>query len=347
MKRLPIFAFALLMSASMAHAQTFSTSDRAGRAQFAPCALGTDDITQNADCSVEPLTGVSCNAGGIDAGNQYLRRFNLTADHGITQLYTVDAVQFGVEVADAGAGFCAGVPLDINVYSIPIGAPFLYSNMVLEDTVSMDGTGTAGSIATAVMTGAAVIDPSTDDLVVELMTCDSSNNGDFGSFYPGANGAVQTGPTYIASDSCGILDPDDLANVGFPDSHNIFVVQGTETSAYDFVGFFPPIDNPPNFNKAEPGSEIVLSFSLTGDFGLDILARNSPLSRRIDCSQPGRPLSRWERTLPRSGGLSYDASSDTYSFGWQTSGDYGRSCRQFVLRLNDGSVHHAYFQFGF
>jgi len=114
---------------------------------------------------------------------------------------------------------------------------------------------------------------------------------------------------------------------------------------YEFTGFFPPIDNPPLFNKAQSGSKVDLSFSLNGDFGLDILAENSPQSQRISCRHGARPLSQPILALPRRGGLSYDANSDEYTFGWQTRSNYSRTCRQFILTLDDGSKHYAYFQF--
>ncbi|MGI9076212.1 MAG: PxKF domain-containing protein [Gemmatimonadaceae bacterium] len=44
-------------------------------------------------------------------------------------------------------------------------------------------------------------------------------------------------------------------------------------------------------------------------------------------------------------GLTYDAASDQYNFVWKTSTTWAGTCRQFDLRLADGSVHRANFQF--
>ena len=266
MKRVFLMTLAVAVACSgMALAQNFGTSGGSGApANFAPCVLGPDDITQSVDCSIVPITGISCSAGGIDAGNQYLRRFNLTADHGIVSNYSVDAVQFGVEVADPGGSTCAGVQMTFNTYSIGIGDAFTYANMTLLDSTLIDGTGSAGTIVTAAVGG--TVNPATDDLVVEVATCDSSGSGDFASFFPGANGLGQTGPTYIASDACSIFDPVDLAGLGFPDSHNVFVVEGTEDGA-GCQGAF--VGNPRIRRRAS---------GVTVDFRLDLTHRRGDVS---------------------------------------------------------------------
>jgi hypothetical protein len=248
----------------LAFAQNFGSSGRNGPIQFAPCVLGPYDITQSVDCSIVPIPVIACSSGGIDAGNQYLRRFQLTADHGIVSDYTVEAVQFGLEVADPGGSACAGVPLTFNTYSIAIGDPILYSNMTLLDSTDIDATGGGGTIVTAAVGG--TVNPATDDLVVEVRTCDSSNQGDFGSLFPGANGLGQIGPTYIAADACGIFDPVDLADLGFPDSHNVFVVEGSEGGA-GCQGYF--VGNP-RIRRRPSG--------VTVDFRLDLTHQRDTVS---------------------------------------------------------------------
>ena len=54
------------------------------------------------DDSIVPFTGISCAAGGINSGTQYLRRFFLTADHGITDPFSVTDAKFGVETETPG-----------------------------------------------------------------------------------------------------------------------------------------------------------------------------------------------------------------------------------------------------
>jgi hypothetical protein len=42
---------------------------------------------------------------------------------------------------------------------------------------------------------------------------------------------------------------------------------------------------------------------------------------------------------------SNDAGSDQYNYVWKTDGAWAGACRQFVLGLNDGSVHYERFKF--
>jgi len=44
-------------------------------------------------------------------------------------------------------------------------------------------------------------------------------------------------------------------------------------------------------------------------------------------------------------GLTYDAASDTYTYVWKTNKAWAKTCRQLILKLKDGTVHHANFTF--
>lgn len=220
-------AIGLLVLTGTIHAQTLTRSGAFNTRPTlaAPCALGVGSITQSADCAVEMFAGIMCSAGGNTSDTSTIRRFFLTADDGIVSNYTVTSVDFGVEVDVPDPN--NGNPLTVNIYSIPIGAAFLFGNMTLEGTttIDLDGSNTL-SIVNAIVGG--TIDPSTDDLVVELLSFDHLNSGGFGQFFPGANSLGQTQPSYIAAADCSIFEPTNLADVGFPDSHNVMVVNGFE-----------------------------------------------------------------------------------------------------------------------
>jgi hypothetical protein len=115
--------------------------------------------------------------------------------------------------------------------------------------------------------------------------------------------------------------------------------------SYNFAGFFSPIDNPKVVNQAKAGSAIPVKFSLGGDSGLDILATGSPTSQPIDCdsSDPVDPIE--ETVTAGSSSLSYDATTDQYTYVWKTDKTWTNTCRQLVVTLNDGSTHLAYFKF--
>ena len=55
----------------------------------------------------------------------------------------------------------------------------------------------------------------------------------------------------------------------------------TVTVAYNFAGFFSPVDSPPAVNGAIAGQAIPIRFSLSGDKGLNIFA-----ARRVAIACP-------------------------------------------------------------
>jgi hypothetical protein len=112
----------------------------------------------------------------------------------------------------------------------------------------------------------------------------------------------------------------------------------------DFSGFFPPVDNPPMYNQMPAGRQVQFKFSLSGDQGMNIIAPNYPQSQRIDCNSQA-PVDLVEETTTGPSGLRYDAVADQYLYAWQTNRAWSGTCRQFILRLDDGTDHIAYFQF--
>src|SRR6266540_2968214 len=114
---------------------------------------------------------------------------------------------------------------------------------------------------------------------------------------------------------------------------------------FDFSGFFPPVDNPPAVNVVNAGRAIPVKFSLSGDKGLNIFAAGFPVSQQIACGD-GAPESEIEQTVTAGGSsLSYDAESDTYTYVWKTEKSWAGTCRQLIVRLNDGSERVAFFKF--
>jgi len=114
---------------------------------------------------------------------------------------------------------------------------------------------------------------------------------------------------------------------------------------YDFTGFLEPVDNLPMLNIATAGSAIPVKFSLGGDRGLAILAEGYPASSPIACdaSEPGAEVT--ETVNAGSSSLSYDASSDQYSYVWKTSKAWRGTCRMLIVRFNNGTEHLAKFRF--
>ena len=114
---------------------------------------------------------------------------------------------------------------------------------------------------------------------------------------------------------------------------------------YDFRGFFAPVDNPPTVNAVNAGRAIPVKFSLSGDQGLDIFEETYPQSQKVPCDGAAA-MDVVEETAPAGdSGLSYDATTDQYTYVWKTSKAWSDTCRQLVVKLDDGTVHRATFRF--
>jgi predicted extracellular nuclease len=115
--------------------------------------------------------------------------------------------------------------------------------------------------------------------------------------------------------------------------------------SYNFAGFFQPVDNLPTVNTVKAGQAVPIKFSLNGDQGLNIFAAGYPKSEMIACNSTA-PVDGIEETVTAgSSGLSYNATTDQYTYVWKTNKAWANSCRQLVVKLNDGTFHRANFKF--
>ena len=93
-----------------------------------------------------------------------------------------------------------------------------------------------------------------------------------------------------------------------------------------------------------------MKFSLGGDMGLDVFYAEAdgstyPRSAAMPCGSTD-PVDPIEQTVAASSsGLSYDEASGRYNYVWKTSGAWAGTCRQLVVKLDDGSTHRANFKF--
>jgi len=121
---------------------------------------------------------------------------------------------------------------------------------------------------------------------------------------------------------------------------------GCDVGAYElnFKGFLPPINNV-RTNPIHPGKGVPIQFILGGDHGLAIFASGSPSSAQIAC--PLSDVSGDDVPTVTAGNseLSYDPSTDTYTYVWKTDKAWAGSCRRLFVTFADGSVHRADFSF--
>ena len=141
--------------------------------------------------------------------------------------------------------------------------------------------------------------------------------------------------------------------VGDPEPCSVFPTNSFRESnywvtplwAYDFDGFYQPVDNS-MWNKAKAGSAIPVKFSLGGDLGLNILKGGYPKAIPTACPGGAEPTDSIEETMNAgNSSLSYDPSLDQYTYVWKTTKSWATKCYTFELGLNDDTTHTFNVQF--
>jgi hypothetical protein len=111
-----------------------------------------------------------------------------------------------------------------------------------------------------------------------------------------------------------------------------------------FHGFLRPLVNPPGVNKVHAGRRVLLKFLLNRVRDLDPYAAGYPRSGAVPCTfdqdvEVGDPTSGRRFRVPIS------RTREFHAYQWSTDRSWAGTCRQFVLKLADGSVHRANFRF--
>jgi uncharacterized protein len=121
------------------------------------------------------------------------------------------------------------------------------------------------------------------------------------------------------------------------------VIVGLNLLSYDFNGFFPPVKNPPLYNRAKAGSTIPLKFSLGGFYGMDIFMEGYPASYGIGCA--ATEIDEQATPIPGGKGLIYDPEEGRYIYLWKTEKEWVNTCRQFAIFFSDGFLKFTNYQF--
>jgi hypothetical protein len=145
----------------------------------------------------------------------------------------------------------------------------------------------------------------------------------------------------------GVIDEVELFNraLSAAEIQALYNAGSTGKCRYTFQGFFPPVDNLPTLNRVKAGRAIPVKFSLGGDEGLSIFAPDYPKSQALSCASIA-PVDDIEETVTAgSSALSYDATTDMYTYVWKTDKAWAATCRQLMMKFKDGSDHRATFSF--
>jgi predicted extracellular nuclease len=133
---------------------------------------------------------------------------------------------------------------------------------------------------------------------------------------------------------------------GYRSSDHDAALVGLNLTAGPFAGFFQPIDVLPGLNTVNAGQTIPVKFSVSGNQGLAVIASGFPRSAPIACGSSALVTGTDATATPGNSALSYDPATDTYTYPWKTEKSWEGTCRQLVVKLADGTFHHANFRFG-
>lgn len=113
---------------------------------------------------------------------------------------------------------------------------------------------------------------------------------------------------------------------------------------FTFTGFFEPVDNF-YMNRVKAGQAIPVKFSLGGYQGLNIFAAGFPSSTIRGCDV-GLAADDVEETVTAVGNsLTYDATTDRYTYVWKTAKAWANTCRTLTVTFRDGTTKRAEFDF--
>jgi hypothetical protein len=109
-------------------------------------------------------------------------------------------------------------------------------------------------------------------------------------------------------------------------------------------GFLLPARNAPVLNERVAGWILLLRFSLGGNRGMNILQDGYPKSVQVSCAT-APAVAGTEDPTTYAPGLVFIPIIEQYIYVWKSDPAWAGTCRKFILRLNDGSEHVAYYTF--
>ena len=179
-------------------------------------------ITESTSQDITSGNSVACNDNttGFTVENHYWRAFDMSTFTGGVA-YSITSVSFGIEQATSGSG--TGQPVTVNLYTNS-GAPFPGGTRTLLATSgSINIPDQSLTVFSVPIT--ANVPAGTLELVMEVTNPDGVAAGNM--FFVGSNASTETGPSYLSAADCGIDDPTPVADIGFPNMHIVFNVNGS------------------------------------------------------------------------------------------------------------------------
>jgi hypothetical protein len=246
-------------------------------------------------------------------------------------------VQTAIALPPSGTGGTVSISSGPVSEPAPSGYSFLGNQVTITSTVH--GTVEAPLVLTFTLEGTA---PGADPAALSVVRTENGQSVTL----PMCTGAVGT----ASPDPC-MTSPEAISSG--PAAGDVRIVVYTTSASdwnfalhapYSFNGFFAPVDNRPVVNLTSAGSAIPVKFSLGGNQGLGVFARGYPTSGPISCSSTADIDAIEQTVTANSSGLTYSAGNGQYTYTWKTQKAWAGTCRQLVLKFNDGSVLRANFK---
>lgn len=205
-------------------------------------------------------------------------------------------------------------------------------------TYSLPGAGDTMAPAITITTPADGGVYTLDHVVAADYTCTDEASG---SGIASCAGPVAVGAPIVTS----AIGAHSFAVTGSDNAGNTATLTHVYNVAFCVRPFESPVNDLPTVNRVNAGRAVPVKFSLCGNQGLGVLAPGYPASQQIACDSTA-PVDGVEETMTAgNSGLSYDPVTDQYTYIWKTEKRWNLSCRQLVLKLADGSLRRANFQF--
>lgn len=167
-------------------------------------------------------SSIACNPGG---DNAFYRVYDLAA-LGYNSDVTLNAIKFTVQSSQNDR------MVDVRAYTL--SGPLTNANLTQIGLSSVLANASTSPVSYNVSMGNLTV-PGGSKLVVSYSVLSDAGN----SFLPGANGAGQSGASYIKATDCGVTEPTDYAAVGFPNLHLILDAEILQPGSVTLVSGLP------------------------------------------------------------------------------------------------------------
>jgi hypothetical protein len=166
------------------------------------------------DLIISP-NSVACQAGGIVTENSHLRQYDLDGQFGVTDPINITEIRFGCETAGSP------ITLNISVATVPAGTPAIPPfphNVVCQVDYPLPACDLTIEVVPITCPD---IDPVANDIILHLQHEDCTTTGNCTTFFMGSNSAGEIAPSFLASASCGIVNPVPVEAINFAGIHYI------------------------------------------------------------------------------------------------------------------------------